>query len=326
MEQTTKTPSVGKEESQRIDTHRGSWIARFWATLKIAGKDFIANDPMSKSAAIAYYTIFSLPAVMIISIMVAATFYDEVAVRQALLDQAARLIGPSTASSLQEMLEHAQVTKTKFFAKVLGVGALVISAGTVFGSLQTTLNSVWGVEAKPGHAIWKYISSRMVSLALVACLGFLVLVSLVLDAGLAAFGNRLTLIFSDGTEVLIKAVNLIISFGIITFIFAVIFRVLPDAKISWRDVWGGALLTAVLFTAGKYLIGTYIGLSGVGDTYGAAGAVVIILLWVYYSTVILIFGAHFTRANNRRTKPSVVPSDHAQKVTDVKKASAKHTA
>lgn len=315
MDNTATHLSIKDESQSSTKKSSHTWIGHFWRTLKIAGKDFIGNDPMTKAAAIAYYTIFSLPAVMIITIMVAATFYDEAAVRQALLHQAGRLIGPGTASSMQEMLENAQVTESKFFAKVLGIGALIISAGTVVGSLQTTLNSVWGVEAKPGHAVWKYLSSRMISLALVACMGFLVLVSLVLDAGLAAFGNRLAVIFSEFTEVLLKAMNITLSFGIITFIFALIFRVLPDAKISWGDVWSGAFLTAALFTLGKFLIGTYIGLSGVGDTYGAAGAVVVILLWVYYSTVILIFGAHFTRANNRQKHAAVVPSDHARKVT-----------
>jgi len=316
MDRTVTTPPKPHAGKKSVYQGGRKWIGSIWDTLKIASKDFIANDPMSKAAAIAYYTIFSLPAVMIITIMVAATFYDEATVRQALLDQAGGLIGAGTAASMREMLENAQVTETKFFAKVLGIGALVISAGTVVGSLQTTLNNVWGVEAKPGHAIWKYLSSRMVSLALVGCMGFLILVSLVLDAGLAAFGDRLAVIFSEGTEVMLKILNVLLSFGIITFVFALIFRVLPDAKITWGDVWGGALLTSVLFTAGKFLIGTYIGLSGVGDTYGAAGAVVVILLWVYYSTVILIFGAHFTRAHNRQKEEGVVPSDHARAVSD----------
>lgn len=316
MHRTITTPPKSHAGRKSVYISGRNWIRSVWDTLKIASKDFVANDPMSKAATIAYYTIFSLPAVMIITIMVAATFYDEAAVREALLVQAGRLIGAGTADSMREMLENAQVTETKFFAKVLGIGALVISAGTVVGSLQTTLNNVWGVEAKPGHAIWKYLSSRMISLVLVACMGFLVLVSLVLDAGLAAFGDRLAVIFSEGTEVMLKIMNITLSFGIITFVFALIFRVLPDAKISWGDVWGGALLTSVLFTAGKFLIGTYIGLSGVGDTYGAAGAVVVILLWVYYSTVILIFGAHFTRAHNRQKEEGVVPSDHARAVSE----------
>jgi membrane protein len=266
---------------------------------------------MSQAAAIAYYTIFSLPAVMIITVMVAATVYDEASVRTALLTQAGRLIGPGTAASLREMLENAQVTETRFIAKVLGIAALIISAGSVFASLQSTLNHVWQVKAKPGRAIGRYLGTRLLSLALVASFGFLMLVSLVLDAALVAFGERLAVWLSGSAAFLIAAVNVLVSFGIITFIFAMIFKVLPDARIRWRDVWGGAVLTALLFSLGKFLIGFYIGYAGVGDTYGAAGAVVIILVWVYYSTVIMIYGAHFTHVHARDHGGGVVPLKHA---------------
>lgn len=286
------------------------------STAVMAMKEFFASDPMGQAAAIAYYTIFSLPAVMIITVMVAATVYDEASVRAALLTQAGRMIGPSTAASLQEMLENAQVTGTRFMAKVLGVAALVISAGSVFASLQSTLNRVWQLEAKPGRAIMKYLSTRLVSLALVASFGFLMLVSLVLDAALVAFGEQLARMLSEATAVLVTLLNVAVSFGIITLIFAMIFKVLPDARIRWGNVWGGAILTAGLFTLGKYLIGLYIGYSGVGDTYGAAGAVVIILVWVYYSTVILIYGAHFTHVYTREHGSGVRPSAHAAAAVD----------
>ncbi|MBK8500109.1 MAG: YihY/virulence factor BrkB family protein [Flavobacteriales bacterium] len=266
---------------------------------------------MSQAAAIAYYTIFSLPAVMIITVMVAATMYDEASVRAALLTQAGRMIGPGTAGSLKEMLENAQVAETRFLAKVLGIVALIISAGTVFASLQSTLNHVWGVTAKPGRAIGRYVSTRLLSLALVACFGFLMLVSLVLDAALAAFSARLVQWLSETAAILVAAVNVLVSFGIITFIFAMIFKVLPDVRLRWRDVWGGAVLTALLFSLGKFLIGLYISYAGVGDTYGAAGAIVIILVWVYYSTVIMIYGAHFTHVHARDYGSGVVPMKHA---------------
>ncbi len=292
----------------------GAAAKRLRSTAFVASKEFVHSDPMGQAAAIAYYTIFSLPAVMIITVMVAATVYDEASVRTALLTQASRLIGPGTAASLKEMLENAQVTETRFMAKVLGIAALVISAGSVFASLQATLNRVWHVTAKPGRAIGRYLSTRLLSLALVASFGFLMLVSLVLDAALAAFGERLAVWLSDSAAILITAVNVLVSFGIITFIFAMIFKVLPDARIAWRDVWGGAVLTALLFSLGKFLIGLYIGYAGVGDTYGAAGAVVIILVWVYYSTVIMIYGAHFTHVHARDHGNGVVPLKHATSV------------
>ncbi|MBK9176346.1 MAG: YihY/virulence factor BrkB family protein [Flavobacteriales bacterium] len=294
-----------------LHARAGAAAKRFGSTALVAGGEFIKSDPMNQAAAIAYYTIFSLPAVMIITVMVAATVYDEASVRNALMAQAGRLIGPATAMSLQEMLENAQVTETRFLAKVLGIAALVISAGTVFASLQGTLNRIWKVTAKPGRAIVKYLGTRLLSLALIASFGFLMLVSLVLDAILVAFGERLAIWLSGSMALLIAAVEVLLSFGVIASIFAMIFKVLPDARIRWRDVWGGAVLTALLFSLGKFLIGLYISYAGVGDTYGAAGAVVIILVWVYYSAVIMIYGAHFTHVQARDHGSGVTPSTHA---------------
>lgn len=291
----------------------GRRFQRTGSVLVNAGKEFIAADPMSQAATIAYYTIFSLPAVLIITVMAAATLYDEVAVRNAMLQQAGEMIGHATAEQLRSMLENAQVTETRFTAKVLGLVTLVVSAGTVFASLQNSLNRIWQVESRPGRAIWNYVSTRLLSVALVVSFGFLLLVSLVLDTALVAFIDRLGQWLSGTGAALLAVVNILLSYLTITVIFAMIYKVLPDVRIRWRDVWGGAFLTAVLFTLGKYLIGLYIGLSDVGDTYGAAGAVVIILVWVYYSTVILLFGAHYTHVHTRDHGGGVVPSSHAAK-------------
>lgn len=298
-------------QSSGAATAHVTYCGRVWATVKQAAKEFVANDPMSQAATIAYYTIFSLPAVMIITVMVAAYFYDEAVVREALITQAGGLIGYGTADDLQGMLENARVTETRFFAKFIGLVALAVSASAVFASLQTALNRVWQVKAEPGRAIWRYLSTRLVSLALVASFGFLMLVSLVLDTALVAFGERLGRWLSGFATLLIAALNIAISFGIITLIFAMIFRVLPDARIRWKDVWPGAFITTLLFSLGKYLISTYIGLANVGDAYGAAGAVIVILVWVYYSTVIMLFGAHYTHVAARDQGPGVVPSSHA---------------
>jgi len=287
---------------------------RSGTTAVTAMKEFVSGQPMGHAAAIAYYTIFSMPAVLIITVMAAATLFDAADVRTALFSQAGRFIGPGTASSLHDLLANARITETRFVAKVIGIVALAISAGAVFASLQSTLNQVWQVEAKPGRAILRYLSTRLLSLALVGCFGFLMLVSLVLDAALVAFTERLAYWLSGTTTVLLAALNIAVSFGIITLIFALIFKVLPDVRIRWSDVWSGALLTALLFSLGKWLIGLYIGYTGVGDTYGAAGAVVIILVWVYYSAVILIYGAHYTHVYTRDHGSGVRPSPHATAV------------
>jgi membrane protein len=291
---------------------RTSKFSKFWVTFRTAGTEFLAGAPMDQAATIAYYTIFSLPAVMIISIMVAASFYDEATVRDALLDQAGHLIGNGTSASLREMLENAQVTETRFTARVVGIAALAISAGTVFASLQNALNRIWQVEAVPGRAVWKYLSTRLLSLAMVACFGFLILVSLLLDTALVALSDRLRLVLSGLGATVLSVVNVVLSLGVITVVFAMVYRMLPDAKVRWKDVWGGALLTTVLFSLGKYLIGLYIRYSGVGDTYGAAGAVIIILVWVYYSTLILLYGAHFTHVVAREHDHGHEPSEHAR--------------
>ena len=287
---------------------------RIWSTVRTSFSEFIDSDPFSQAATIAYYTIFSLPAVMIITVMAAATFYDAPTVRNAIIEQAGHLIGRSSAEDLRLMLDKAAVTETRFMARALGLIALVISAGSVFASLQSALNHVWKVEAKPGKAVWKYLSTRLMSLALVACFGFLMLVSLVLDAALVAVSDRLAMWFSGVASFIIHAADLALSFGIVTCIFAVIFRVLPDARVAWRHVWGGALVTALLFTLGKFLIGFYVSKSGVSDAYGTASTVIVILMWVYYSTVIMLFGAHYTHVRTRDRGPGVRPMEHAVKV------------
>lgn len=315
----TDRSSIPEEVPLRAP-ERLTGIRKVWDVLKRSAKEFVADDPMAHAATIAYYTIFSLPAVMILTVMVAASVYDEVTVREALITQAGKLIGYGTADDLKGMLESARVTETRFLAKVVGSIALVVSASAVFASLQTTLNRVWQVKAVPGRAILRYLSTRLISLALVACFGFLILVSLVLDAALVAFGERLVLWLSGIAAILLALLNIALSFSIVTLIFALIFKVLPDARIRWRDVWPGALITSLLFTLGKYLISTYIGLSNVGDAYGAAGAVIIILVWVYYSTVIMLFGAHYTHVSTRDHGNGVVPMKHAALDTEAQRS------
>lgn len=286
-------------------------ITGTWQRFKQTVKEFISGDPFGQAAGIAYYTLFSMPAVLILTVMVASSFYDEAEVRHALLRQSAALIGPATAEQVGQMLEEAGITATRSWARLVAIVTLVFSAGSVFASLQSSLNKVWEVTPKPGRAIFQYLFTRLISLALVACFGFLILVSLVLDTALVAFAERSAQWFSAAGTLVITILNIGISIGLITLIFALLFRTLPDAEIRWRDVWGGALLTAVLFSVGKYLISFYINYSNVGDAYGAAGAVVIILVWIYYSTVIMLFGAHYTHVRTRAMRGKVEPSPHA---------------
>ena len=299
------------EQPSTTRTSKRAWSVKgTWRNLKTAAREFIASDPLSAAAAIAYYTIFSMPAVLILVVMAAAAFYDEAAVRQALLGQAAHLTGRSSADQLGAMLAHARVTETRFLAKLIGLVALMVSAGTVFASLQNTLNRIWQVEPQPGRAVWHYLLTRLTSLALVASFGFLMLVSLVMDAALLAVLGRFEAGLTGVAATVVAVAESAISFGMITLVFALLFKFLPDVRLRLRDVLTGALLTALLFTLGKSLIGLYISYSDVGDAYGAAGAVVIILVWVYYSTVIMLFGAHYTHVSTR-SAGTVRPVKHA---------------
>lgn len=306
--------TAGSAASRRRESR---WSLRAaWGNLKTTAKEFIAFDPMSAAATIAYYTIFSMPAVLILVVMAAAAFYDEAAVRQALLGQASHLIGRSSADQLGGMLAHARVTETRFLAKLVGLVALAVSAGSVFASLQNTLNRIWKVEPRPGRAVWHYLLTRLTSLALVASFGFLMLVSLVMDAVLVAALNSFEAAISSVTTAMVAAAEFAISFAMITLVFALLFKFLPDVRLRFRDVLSGAVLTALLFTLGKSLIGFYISYADVGDAYGAAGAVVIILVWVYYSTVIMLFGAHYTHVSTREREGAVKPLEHAETQMD----------
>lgn len=289
-------------------TARFHW---FGTLIKRAAKAFFASDPFGQAGAIAYSTVFALPAVLIITLVMASVFYDPAEVRDALYGQAGSLIGAKAASDLRDIVEHARGEAGSVFARIVGIVTLVITATSVFMSVQSSLNKVWLVKPVPGRAFITYLISRSVSLALVASFGFMLLVSLVLDTLLVAFGERLHHWFSDASVIMIAGLNVALSFFVITSVFALVFKLLPDAKVKWRDVRTGALLTAGLFTLGKYLIGLYIGTSKVDDAYGAAGTVIIILLWVYYSAIILLFGANFTYQVAQDSGRTIQASAHA---------------
>jgi membrane protein len=285
-----------------------------WAILKQTVLNFFQDDSFSYASSIAFYTIFSLPAILIISLSVGATFYEREVVQEELINQVARLIGPKSAADIEEILINATMDSTGTIAKIIGVATLVFSATTVFISLQTSINKIWGIKPKPERGFIKYIVDRLLSLAMVITLGFLLLVSLIIETVLMIVQNGMAKVFAGWTLYFVSALNICISLAFITLIFAMMFKVLPDAKIKWKDVWVGSLVTTALFTAGKYLIGFYLGNSSVNSAYGAAGSLVIILIWVYYSTVIFLFGAELTSVYAEKTGSEITPYHHAVKV------------
>jgi membrane protein len=285
-----------------------------WAVLRETVRDFFEDDSFSYASSIAFSTIFSMPAILIIALAIGSTFYERNVVQDELINQVGRLVGHDTAKEIENILLQATVDDTGWWAKTIGAVTLVVSATTVFMSLQSSLNKIWGIKPKPQRGWLKYIINRLLSLAMVISFGFVLLVSLVIDTILVVFQGMLTRIMEGFTLHLVTTLNIVISLAFITLIFGLMFKVLPDAKVKWKHVWVGALITTFLFTAGKYLIGFYLGNSTFNSAYGAAGSLVIILLWVYYSTVIFLFGAQFTCVYARISGAAVQPYSNAVRV------------
>jgi membrane protein len=253
----------------------------------------IKGQVVSEGAALSYYTVFAIAPLFIIALAIAGFCFGEEAARRELFGQVNQLVGQEGGDAIQSLVAAANRSKTGFWATSIAVGTLAVAATGVFVQLQNSLNKLWNVRLARGKGLRNFIRHRLLSFAMVFGIGFLLLVSLVCSAGLAALGNYLG-DYVSGKEILLKALNFVISLGIITALFAMIFKFLPDVKIAWRDVWLGGFITAMLFNVGKYLIGIYIGKSSVSSVYGAMGSLVVVLVWVYYSAQILFFGAQFT--------------------------------
>ncbi len=293
------------------------FVTSTWSIVKETVHEFFEDDSFSYASSIAFSTIFSLPAILIIALSIGSTFYERNVVQDELINQIGRLVGSETAKEVENILQQAAFDSTGWWAKTIGIITLFISATTVFMSLQSSLNKIWGIKPKPQRGWLKYIINRLVSLAMVISFGFVLLVSLVIDTVLVVFQGMLSRVMEGITLYLVTGLNLLISLAFITVIFGLLFKVLPDARIKWRNVWVGALITTLLFTLGKYLIGFYLGNSSFNSAYGAAGSLVIILLWVYYSTVIFLFGAEFTSVYAKFSGAPVQPYNNAVKIQTV---------
>ena len=265
-----------------------------WKLLKATVLSFIEDEALSRGAAIAFYTVTSLAPILLIVIAIAGLAFGQEAARDAITMQLTGLMGQQTADVLQSAIAGASDKSSGILATALGIITLIVTASGVFGEMQTALNKVWEMEPKTS-TVSKLIWARATSLGLVAALGFLLLVSLVISAVLSALGNYLNAILPFG-ELILSVMNFVVSLALISVLFAAIYKVLPDRPIAWRDVITGAMVTALLFTAGKSLIGWYLGSSAVASSYGAAGGLIILLLWVYYSAQIFLLGAEFTKA------------------------------
>jgi membrane protein len=280
---------------------------RFFQMLKETFADWRADRATRLSAALAYYSVFSLAPLLIIAISIAGAVFGEEAARGAIQDQIAGAIGGEAASGLEEMIEGARESDAAGVMAIVGVVLLLVAASGVFGQLQDALNTIWEIETEASGGIWGFVKGRFLSMTMVLGTGFLLLVSLLLSAALTAATGALER-FAPLPGFVWQIASILLSTGLITLLFAMIFKILPDARIEWNHVWVGAAMTAVLFTVGKFLLALYLGRREAASTYGAAGALVLLLTWVYYSSLILLFGAEFTqvyaRSKGRRIEPA----------------------
>lgn len=252
-----------------------------------------ADHAQSLGAALAYYTVFSLAPLLLIVIAIAGMVVGQETAQGQIIWQIQGLVGEDSAKAIQHMVEEARKPAAGLIATGVALVMLLLGATGVFAQLQDALNTIWRVEEKPWGGIWKTLKDRFISLLAVLGTGFLLLISLVISAALSAAGTALER-FLPVPESLLQIINFLVSFVVITFLFAMIYKLLPDITIQWDDVWIGAIITSLLFTFGKFLIGLYLGKSDVGIAYGAAGSLVVILIWVYYASQIFLFGAEFT--------------------------------
>ncbi|MBD1846168.1 YihY/virulence factor BrkB family protein [Cyanobacteria bacterium FACHB-63] len=263
------------------------------------------------AAALAYYTMFSLAPLLIIAIAIVGAVYGEEAAQGEIVRQIQGLVGRQGAEFIQSMIQNASRPGSGGgIATLIGIGVLIFGASGVFGQLQTALNTIWEVKPKPGRAVKSFVQARFLSFAMVLVIGFLLLVSLILSAlfsGVSAyFGGLLPEALHVG-----QVLNFVITFALTTLLFAAIYKFLPDVKVPWKNLWVGSAVTALLFNIGKFLIGLYLGNSSIGSTYGAAGSLVVVLLWVFYSAQILLLGAEFTQVYSKYRGRPIEPSSHA---------------
>ena len=266
------------------------------------------------AAALAYYTIFSIAPLLLIAIAIAGAVFGEEAARGEVVAQIQGLVGKQGAEAIQSMIQNTQKPGSGgTIATIFGIITLLFGASGVFGQLQDALNTIWEVKPKPGQGIRSFLQTRFLSFAMVLVIGFLLLVSLVLSAGLAAVGNFFSNLMPNFLFVG-QLINFLISFGVVTLLFAAIYKFLPDVHAPWKDLWVGSIVTALLFNIGKFLIGLYLGNSSMGSTYGAAGSLVVLLVWIFYSAQIILFGAEFTQVYAKSRGSSIEPSKHAVRV------------
>lgn len=295
----------------------------YWNVLKGTFGKFSENDVLTQSAALSYYTIFSLPPMLLVILKTTTQFYSEAEIKETIFGEIGGLVGRDGAQALMGSLDKLNVFQPTWWATMIGIGVLIFTATTVFVTMQNALNLIF--EVKPsdhakGWGILKMLRDRVISFTLIVSMAFILLVSLVVDALIAALSQYLDERWGYLSTTMVMVTSILLPLAITTLLFAMLFKFLPDAKLAWKDTWFGALVTAGLFSLGKYLIGFYIGSSSAASVYEAAGSVLVVMLWIYYASAIFLFGATFTFVRAKLLNGRVKPEDYAVRVkqTEIK--------
>jgi membrane protein len=290
---------------------------KLWTIIKEAGYAWQEDKAPRLGAALAFYTTFSLTPLVLIAIAVAGLVFGREAAQDQLFEQLRDLLGTEASTAIQSMIAHVGDSSSGVLALVIGAATLLLAAAGLFGQLQDALNTIWGVQPRPGRPIRTLVKNRLLTFLMVLGAAFVLLASLIISAALAAFQSQFCDLQSGTVG---QLVHFVASFGVCMALFAMIYRFLPDVVIAWKDVWLGAAITSLLFNVGKVLIGLYLGHSAVASMYGAAGSLVVLLLWFYYSAQIFLFGAELTKAYANQLGSGIVPAKHACRVTEMTRA------
>jgi len=288
-----------------------SFFGKVWFLLSEAFNGFNDDNGLKLSAALSYYTIFSLPPLLIVIISLSGLFFGTEAVKGELFGQINGLVGNDAALQVQEIIKNVKLSHSSVFATIFGIIILLVGASGVFVEIQESVNFIWGLKAKPKRSTIKFIKNRLMSFSMIGSVGFLLLVGLIINSLMDVLNTRLSELFPVDSVYFFYVMNLLIVFIIITLLFTVIYKTLPDGKLALKDCLIGASFTSFFFMIGKFAIGAYLSNSAISSWYGTAGSVILILLWVYYSAIILYFGAEFTRVYSDTHGKKIIPNGYA---------------
>lgn len=301
------------------------YIISLIEVIKNAGNGFLEHKVLKMSAALAFTTMFSLGPLLLVILFISDFFLGRKAVEGTIYGQIKNFVGPSSANQIQSIIENLSLSKEGTVAGIIGVITLLIGATSVFAEIQDSINTIWGIKPKKQSGFWLYLKARLLSFGVIGSFGFILLVSLGISSIMDVLSNQLFLHFSDVSLYIAYVVNYLITFIIISLLFGAIFTILPDAQIKWRQVKLASFTTAILFMIGKFIISFYISNSNIQNVYGAAGSFVILMLWVYYSSVILYFGAEFTKSYAVKFASPIIPSKFAELIHIIEIKSDKKT-